>query len=271
MKAVTAGKHVLAEKPVALNARQGRALEAAVTKHGVTFMAGYSFRYFDRLAQAKQMLTDGAMGEVKTINTGMSLRALRAGWPSDPGSGGGMNGFFGCHAVDRSLWFLEAEPTEVFADVRYDADSGVDLISAFQVRFAGGATAQFSFCGRGHGPFDFAHICGDAGYMYLQAQQFPHYSLTVSNDTEYATAKTFTSDLDREAAILKKMAAELDDFVDAVRRESQPPITVEDACAVLDILDAVILSGKTGQPVALRTRLKPDAGPVEVTQAEHPH
>ena len=251
--AIQANKHVLAEKPIALNASQARELEAAVAKQGVTFMSGYSFRYFDHPAQARQLLADGVIGNIQTISAGMIRPGLRSGWASDPAAGGGMLGFFGCHIVDRVLWFLEDEPVEVFAEVRYHPDSGVDLTSIFQVRFAGGATAQFNVCGEANGPFDFAHICGDAGYMYLAVENFPQYSLTVSSTIieEYAASKIYRSDLGREAAILKKMVAELNDFARTIRRGCHSPITVEDGRKVLEILDAVIRSGKTGRPVAI--------------------
>ena len=267
--AVNAGKHVLAEKPVALNAQQGRDLEAAVAQQGVTFMSGYSFRYFDHPAEAKQLLSEGAIGEIKTISAGMAIPRLRAGWPSEPAAGGGMLAFFGCHMIDRILWFLEARPVEVFADVRHDPKSGVDLICVLQMRFAGGATAQVSLCGGGVGPFDFAQICGSAGSMDLHADKFPHYALTVSNATDQATPNTNTSSLSREAAILKKMVAELNDFAEAIRQAHQPPITIEDACSVLEIMDAALLSGRTGQPVALRGSAPAD-GPAPHCQSAAP-
>ena len=56
LQAIATGKHVLAEKPIALNAKEARKLEAAVAASGVIFMSGYSFRYFEQPARAKQLI-----------------------------------------------------------------------------------------------------------------------------------------------------------------------------------------------------------------------
>lgn len=253
LQAVLAGKHVLAEKPIALNAREAAKLETAVARNGVTYMSGYSFRYFPPVAEAKRLIAEGVIGEIQTISAGMSIPGLPPGWLSDPASGGGMLGFFGCHMVDRVLWFMEDEAVEVSASVTYHPESGVDETSLFEVRFEGGAVAQFNICAKSAGWFDFAHVCGKDGHLYLTLPTFPNYALTVSSSVreEYATPQTTVLTLDRPAAIQQKMEAELSDFATAVCQKRQPPITAADGRKCLQVLDAVFTSGRTGEPVSL--------------------
>jgi predicted dehydrogenase len=253
LQAIKAGKHVLAEKPIALNTEQALELEKAVEEKGAAYMSGYSFRYFEQPANAKRLLTDGVLGEIQTISAGIARPSLRPGWPTDPDSGGGILGFYGCHMVDRVLWYVEDKPVEVFANVSYYPDIGVDQTSVFQVLFKQGVIAQFNISGTSDGWFDYAHINGHAGHMALSLASFPNYSLTVSSTThdKYDPPKTFCSNQDWETSILNKMTAELDDFAQAIEENHQPPITVADGRKVLEVLDAVIASGKTGQPVSL--------------------
>lgn len=253
LQAVNAGKHVLAEKPIALNEKEAVELQTAVTRTGVTYMAGYSFRYFPPVAEAKRLISEGVIGEIQTISAGMPRPGLRSGWVSASASGGGILGFYGCHMVDRILWFVEDQPVEVMATVRYYPESDVDQTSMFQVHFEQGAIAQFNMCGSSAGWFDFAHVCGRDGHLYLTSPTFPNYALTVSSRAQdaYNTPQTTTMTLDRATAIQQKMVAELNDFAEAIRHNRQPPITVEDGRKTLQILDAVIASGQIGQPVRL--------------------
>jgi predicted dehydrogenase len=253
LQAIQAGKHVLAEKPIALNEAQALELETAVAHNKVTYMSGYSFRYFPPVAEAKRLISEGVIGDIQTISAGMPRPGLRPSWVTDPASGGGILGFYGCHMVDRILWFVDDTPVEVMASVNHYPEYGVDQTSMFQVRFARGVIAQFNICGTSAGWFDFAHICGRDGHLYLTMADFPNYALTVTSRVreEYATPQTTATTLDRETAVQQKMVAELTDFAQAIQHNGQPPITVEDGRKTLQILDAVIASGQSGQPVSL--------------------
>jgi predicted dehydrogenase len=253
LQAVRAGKHVLVEKPMALNAGEAAELETAVAQSGVTFMPGYSFRYFPPVAEAKRFIAGGVIGEIQTISAGMSIAGLPPGWIADTASGGGMLRFFGSHMVDRVLWYMDDNPIEVSATVTIHPDYGVDETSLFQVRFERGAVAQFNICGTSAGWFDFAHICGKDGHLYLSLPTFPNYALTVSSRVreEYAEPKTTAMALKRAEATQQKLEAELSDFAQAVWQKRQPPITVADGRKCLQVLDAVFASEETGAPVPL--------------------
>jgi predicted dehydrogenase len=151
------------------------------------------------------------------------------------------------------LWLVDEKPVEVSATVTTYPDYGVDQTSLFQVRFEGGAVAQFNICGESAGWFDFAHLCGGDGHLYLSMATVPNYSLTVSSRTHeaYATPQTCSTNLDRATAVQQKLEAELRDFAQAIQQQRQPPISIADGRRVLKVLDAVTASAQKGAPVDL--------------------
>jgi predicted dehydrogenase len=116
--AAQAGKHVLCEKPLALNSRQGAAMLAAVKKAGVVHMVSQNYRRVPALALAKRMIDEG------TIGTIYHYRARYAqDWITDPNfplvwrlrkevSGSGAHGDINAHIVDLGR-FLVGEFREV--------------------------------------------------------------------------------------------------------------------------------------------------------------
>jgi predicted dehydrogenase len=142
---------------------------------------------------------------------------------------------------------------EVYADVRYHADTGIDATAAFQIRFAQGTVAQCLVTDEADSWFYDLQIIGAAGKIHLSFSEFPRYTVTVRSQAlrEYAEPKTFTSALGREAAILEKMKAELSEFAAAVAEGREPAIPLSAGHNVLAVTDAVLESGRTGRPMTL--------------------
>ena len=115
LAAVRAGKHVLLEKPGALNAAQLRVLRAAATQTGARVRLGYNHRFHPALQKARALVDAGTLGPL------MFLRARyghggRLGydreWRADPTrSGGGELIDQGVHLIDLASWFLGEFPT----------------------------------------------------------------------------------------------------------------------------------------------------------------
>jgi len=141
LAAIQAGKHVLAEKPIAMNEQQAATIEDAARQTGICYMSGYSLRFFVAQAQVYNLLAAGTVGEIQAIRGGIGTGRL-GGWFAEVESGGGALLYLGSHLVDEILWYANDDPVAVFADVRTRADTGTDDTSAFQIRFAKGAVAQ---------------------------------------------------------------------------------------------------------------------------------
>ncbi len=115
LAAVRADKHVLVEKPGALNAAQLRTVQAAAEQTGVRVRIGYNHRFHPALQKARELFESGVLGPL------MFLRARyghggRKGydreWRADPKlSGGGELIDQGVHLIDLAGWFLGDFPT----------------------------------------------------------------------------------------------------------------------------------------------------------------
>ena len=145
LAAIAAGKHVLAEKPIGMDEKEAAQLEEAVARAGVCFMAGYSFRYLAAWQKVHELLQAGAVGAIHTITGCFALGPMSSGWAASPATGGGPLLYVGSHLVDQMLWYLDDDPVEVAANIRYRTDTRADETTTFQIRFARGAVAQ------GHG------------------------------------------------------------------------------------------------------------------------
>jgi UDP-N-acetyl-2-amino-2-deoxyglucuronate dehydrogenase len=248
--AIRAGKHVLIEKPIALNAREATELEVAAEQAGVCFMSGYSFRY--GMAKPLRDLVDaGALGEIQAASGTIVIGPMNETWRAYPESGGGPLLYVGSHLVDLFLWFL-GDPVEVSAHVRRRADTGADELSAFRIGFAGGAQAQGLVSQTAH-TLDYSlEIIGREGRVVLRGSNFLQYEIEVTSRAMAAYGQTTVI---RPGIwwdnIQMMFVPELADFAAAIRAGSPSPITARDGRRVLQVLDAITESGRTGVPVPL--------------------
>jgi predicted dehydrogenase len=145
LAAVRAGKHVLVEKPGALNAAQLRTIRDAARQTGARVRLGYNHRFHPALQKARELIDAGALGPL------MFLRARyghggRKGydreWRDDAKlSGGGERIDQGVHLVDLAGWFLGEFPTVEGHAATYFWDMKVDDNAFLSLRTAAGQTA----------------------------------------------------------------------------------------------------------------------------------
>ena len=145
LAAVRAGKHVLVEKPGALNAAQLRTVLASAQQNNTRVRLGYNHRFHPALQKARELLDSGVLGPL------MFLRARyghggRKGydreWRADPAlSGGGELIDQGVHLIDLAGWFLGEFPTVEGHATTSFWDMKVDDNAFLSLRTAAGQTA----------------------------------------------------------------------------------------------------------------------------------
>ncbi len=148
--AARAGKHVLCEKPLGRDAEEAHAIWAAVEQAGVVHMTGFNYRFFPAVALARQLVDEGALGEIRHFRA----RYLQS-WLVDPEApaswrldaqqaGAGALGDLGSHVVDLAR-HLVGEPAAVtarlatFTGERPGGAVSVDDAFAATIAFADGA------------------------------------------------------------------------------------------------------------------------------------
>lgn len=143
VRAAEAGKHVLCEKPLALDAAQCREMAAAAEGAGVLLMEAFMYRFHPRTEQVVRMAREGAVGPVRIMRSSFTFRL------TNPDNirlsarlGGGSLMDVGCYCVNVTRTVMGEEPAEVQATANWAA-SGVDEELVAILRFESGAVAHF--------------------------------------------------------------------------------------------------------------------------------
>jgi predicted dehydrogenase len=148
LRALAAGKHVLCEKPFALNVAQAQELVAAAQRAGTACAIAHEFRYAPAPASLNALLNEAKISAVRQIELtrfGDELRAAspraRSAWWFSRALGGGIANSFMPHLIDLANWFARRAPRSVSGfgrtahPVRHDA-AGEFVSDVFDGAFA---------------------------------------------------------------------------------------------------------------------------------------
>ncbi len=143
IRAMEAGKDVLCEKPLAANAGEAEAIDAAAQRTGRVFVEAYHYHHHPLARRVRDLVGAGAIGAVEHVEARFSIpgRFIRPGnIRLDGALGGGALMDAGCYNV-HAVRHLLGEPEVVAARATVsDDDPTVDLALSADLRFPGGAT-----------------------------------------------------------------------------------------------------------------------------------
>jgi len=154
IKAARAGKHVLVEKPLAMNAAQAAQIIDEARKNGVFLMEAFMYRCHPQMARMAELIRGGTIGEVRAIRAtfSFSMPVDESSRMFNKGLGGGAILDLGCYPASMSRFIAGAAAGRPFADpVRVRAcgvigSTGVDTFTAATAEFPGGIIAEL-VCG----------------------------------------------------------------------------------------------------------------------------
>ncbi|MGI8493723.1 MAG: Gfo/Idh/MocA family protein [Pyrinomonadaceae bacterium] len=123
LAAIENGRHVLCEKPMAMNSEEAREMTEKAKEKGVLALIDHELRFQDGRQKAFQMLREGAIGKVRHAkynfrNASRGDADLPWTWWSSRKRGGGAIGAIGSHIIDSFNWFLGTEISEVFCQLQ---------------------------------------------------------------------------------------------------------------------------------------------------------
>ena len=144
IKAVEAGKHVLCEKPLALNVGEVEAVKAAAQKHGRIVAEAFMYRHHPQTLKVQEIVRSGSLGTVKLIRGSFSYVLARKDDIRllDLAMGGGSIWDIGCYPISYTRTVLGENPLEVFG-WQVTGETGIDETFIGQMRFANEVHAQF--------------------------------------------------------------------------------------------------------------------------------
>ena len=163
IKAAEHGKHVLCEKPLALDAAEAKAMFDAARRHRVMLLEAYPYYFQPQTGALVELLSGGAIGAVKSIQAcfGFTLAHAQDNIRMKPELGGGALLDAGSYALSIIRLGMQSAPARVSADATW-ADSGVDISMVATLHYADGRRAQLS-CAMDTAYHRRAMIVGDQG------------------------------------------------------------------------------------------------------------
>ena len=231
--ALRAGKHVLCEKPFAMNAVEARAMVDAGTQSGRVLMEAFHYRYHPLFGALLDTVRSGQLGRLESIAATFVVPiAERDGeLRFDAALGGGCLMDMGTYCVHWCRTVAGREPGVSAAAMRMGA-TGVDLHTTATLDFGAGLTASID-CGM-DAPFTARlEIVGSAGRLTANNPLAPQFGNQVR--LEVNGEPVVTREYERTPTYAFQLAA----FVAAVRRGELPVTAGEDCVAQMAVLDAI--------------------------------
>ena len=142
LKAAAAGKHVLCEKPVALNAEEARLLLDARDRWGVKIQEAFMVRTHPQWVAARELVRSGRVGELRAVEAFFSyFNRDPANIRNIPAAGGGALMDIGCYPIQISRFVYGAEPRRVLGLVERDPEMKTDRLTSAVLEFEAGRAA----------------------------------------------------------------------------------------------------------------------------------
>jgi predicted dehydrogenase len=243
IKAVEAGKHVLCEKPLALNVDEVDAMQAAAHKHGRVVMEAFMYRHHPQTLKVQEIVKSGSLGTLKLIRGAFSFLLTREkDVRLDPAMGGGSIWDIGCYPISYTRSVLGENPLEVFG-WQVTGKTGVDETFVGQMRFANDVLTQFqcSFAIPFHA---FMDIIGSEGTLNVPKpfQPYEDEKIHLIHGDKTETIKIKGQEL---------YLGEVENMADAILLGHEPRISFEDSRANVGVISALLESARLGKPVKI--------------------
>jgi predicted dehydrogenase len=243
IKALRAGKHVLCEKPLTMDAAEARQVQAVRDETGLYCLEAFAYRFNPVVAKAFEMTRSGALGELRYIHTAMTFVMD----PIDPDNvrmkaemGGGALYDVGCYAINAQRMVAGREPLTAWARMSWSERFNVDM--------AGTATLDF-----GDGLWGTVHWGYNAAYGAPLVAVGTQARLTAPHGWRPPPGEpALWLDVgDETTAIhverIDDYVGEVQDLSLAVRGEQEPRYAWEPLDATMRVLDACFASDKSGR------------------------
>lgn len=234
--ALCAGKHVLCEKPFAMNAIQARRMVEAADAAERVLLEAFHYRFHPYFKRTLDLLADDAIGGIRHIEARFDVRIPYS--PSefrhDPALGGGALMDLGCYPVHWVRTLMGSEPRVVQAECER-SESGVDVMTRASLSFANGATATvMTAMGEDAREPHYARVLieGDKGRITLENPIAPHNGNMIIVDTDEMA-------YDETIAGATTYFYQLAHFVAAVENSETPLTGGDDAINNMQLIDSI--------------------------------
>ena len=287
MAAIQAGKHIICEKPLGMDAAESKQMWQAAQAAGIVHMCAFNYRFVPAVRLMRQIIQEGRLGRIYHFRAAylqdwLADPAFRMTWRLDVGQAGtGAIGDLGTHIIDLAR-FLVGEPTTISANTttfieEREAPQGgkqpvtVDDAFAATITFANGAlgTLEASRFARGRRNHNYVEINGEKGSLAFNMERMNELEVFLPEEESPQDARGFRQVLVTESyhpyvgvwwpaghiiGYEHTFVHEIHHFLDAVVNGT--PLTpdgadFEDGYRAAVVADAIQTSARTGQRLAI--------------------
>jgi predicted dehydrogenase len=247
LRAAAAGKHVLCEKPLALDTAEATAMVEGCRRAGVTLMEAFMYRLHPLWTRVHGLVTEGSIGELQAIQAFFSYRNL------DPENirniaayGGGALMDIGCYPINVARWMFGEEPSNVIGAARFDPTFGTDVLSSAVLDFDG-RHATFT-CSTQIEDDQRVHLIGTAGRLLVEIP----FNIPPDRPTRIVRAAGGDPPVAPGIEVITVPAADpyavqVDAFAAAIRDGAPAPIPPEDGIGNLAVIERILRSSRQGR------------------------
>jgi predicted dehydrogenase len=254
--AAVAGKHVLCEKPIALNVSEARTLLECRDRAGVRIQEAFMVRTHPQWLGVRELISSGRIGQLRSITGFFSYFNRDPGnIRNKPDAGGGALMDIGCYPVTMSRFIFGEEPTKVLGLVERDPDMQVDRLTSAILDFPSGQ-ATFT-CSTQLVPYQRMQFFGTAGRIEIEIP----FNAPVHRPTRIFIddgKDLFGSGIEvKEFPVCNQYTIQGDLFSQAIRQNTTSPIPLEDAINNMAVIEALFhsaLSYTWESPAEIHTR-----------------
>ena len=247
IRVAKAGKHVISEKPMSINAKDGKVMVDACKKAGVKLLVGYRMHFEPKTLEVIRMRNDGELGKIMYFE---GLSGFRSGDPNQwrlnkALSGGGSMMDIGIYSINGARYMVGEEPIWVTAqEVKTDPvkfKEGIDETITFQFGFPSGAissclsTYNMNF-------LDKFYLVGQRGFADLQPAN------------GYGPIRGRTNKGELTQPHITHQTLQMEEMSAIILQGKKPvvPVDGEEGLKDLIIIDAIYEAVKTGKKVMLK-------------------
>ncbi len=239
-KAADAGKHILCEKPLALNAREAEELVEYTARRGVILMEAFMYRFHPQWIRAKELSQIGEIGDLSATQCFFSYNN------KDPNNirnkkemGGGAIYDIGCYAVSTARFIFGEEPSRVVALGKIDPNFKTDVLVSGIMDFNG--KQSIFTVGMQMFAEQFVYIYGSGGKIKVNIpfNMYPDVPAKLTVETKIGVRDVLSGPADQ-------YGLEFEAFSRALREGREAPTPPGDAVNNLRVMDALFRSMESG-------------------------
>ncbi|MCP3739453.1 Gfo/Idh/MocA family protein [Rossellomorea sp. BNER] len=276
--ALEAGKHVMCEKPMAINSEEAKKMLDTAKRTGKKLSIGYQNRFRNDSLTLHQACDAGDLGDIYFAKAHAIRRRGVPTWGvfmDKEKQGGGPLIDIGTHALDLALWMMNNykpvlvvgstfqklkdkpegnifgpwNPEEyqvedsAFGYIKMENGATIMLESSWALNMIRGKEAQVTLCGTEAGAEMFGEAWDNKGYITFNTTK---YNQMMESETSAGSSVAYFEGQEVDAGFL-----EAKQWIDAILENKEPLVKPEEAYVVTRILEAIYQSSETGKAIEL--------------------